>query len=140
MTFEKDWIDVTSALLTPVVAVLGIGIAVLQWKLNRSRFRHEVFEKRYAIYEAALLYLSQLIRTAKMDDYERVTFLQNTKGAFVLFDEKIVTYLKELHSKSLELHLYHSQKRHKEEAEVLKWLTAQLNEIDVVFKGHLKIE
>ena len=68
-----------------------------------------------------------------MDDVERVTFLQNTKGAFVLFDSKIVEYLKKLHDKSTELHLYQSQKRHEDEAEILKWLGAQLKEIDLVF-------
>ncbi|MDC2888975.1 hypothetical protein [Psychrosphaera algicola] len=94
MSCEKDWVDITSALLTPVIAIIGIGIAILQWRINRSRLRHELFEKRYAIYEATLLYLGQLIRTAKMDDVERVTFLQNTKGAFVLFDDKIIKYLK----------------------------------------------
>ena len=98
-----------------------------------------MFEKRYAIYEATLLYLGQLIRTAKMDDVERVTFLQNTKGAFVLFDSKIFEYLKKLHDKSTELHLYQSQKRHEDEAEILKWLGAQLKEIDLVFKGQLKV-
>jgi hypothetical protein len=140
MSCEKDWVDITSALLTPVIAVIGIGIAVLQWRLNRSRFRHELFEKRYSIYEATLLYLGQLIRTAKMDDIERVTFLQNTKGAFVLFDDKIVKYLKSLHEKSIELHLFQSQQRRTEEADILVWLGAQLKEIDIVFKGQLKVE
>ena len=139
MSCEKDWVDITSALLTPVIAIIGIGIAILQWRITRSRLRHELFEKRYAIYEATLLYLGQLIRTAKMDDVERVTFLQNTKGAFVLFDSKIFEYLKKLHDKSTELHLYQSQKRHEDEAEILKWLGAQLKEIDLVFKGQLKV-
>ena len=140
MSNEKDWVDITTALLTPVVAILGSMIAYLQWKLNRSRFRHEVFEKRYKIFEAAQLYLSQLIRTAKMNNDERITFLRDTKGAFVLFDKKVVNYLDTLHKKSLDLNLYNQQKRHEEEAEVLKWLANQLSEIDKIFEGQLKIE
>lgn len=140
MSCEKDWVDITSALLTPVIAIIGISVAILQWRINRSRFRHELFEKRYAIYEATLLYLGQLMRTAKMDEVERITFLQNTKGAFVLFDDKIVNYLKELHEKSMELHRYQSQNRHEDEAEILEWLVTQITEIDLVFKGQLKVE
>ncbi len=140
MSCEKDWVDITSALLTPVIAIVGICIAILQWRINRSRFRHELFEKRYAIYEATLLYLGQLIRNAKMDDIERVTFLQNTKGAFVLFDDNIVQYLKIIDDKSIQLHLYQSQKRHENEAEILKWIGNQLKEIELVFKGQLKVE
>jgi hypothetical protein len=140
MPCEKDWVDITSALLTPVIAILGIAIATLQWRLNRSRFRHELFEKRYAIYEATLLYLSQLIRTAKMDDNERVIFLQKTKGAFVLFDDNIVSYLKDLHSKSVALRLYQSKNMAEEERDALVWLSDQLNEIDTVFKNQLKVE
>jgi len=140
MSCEKDWIDITAALLTPVIAILGSVIAILQWRLNRSRFRHEIFEKRYAIFEATQLYLSRLISTAKMNRDERIEFLRNTKGAFVLYDEKIVQYLNNLHKKSIELDLHQQKGETDLETKVLTWLGEQIENIDKVFKEQLTIE
>ena len=137
---EKDWVDITSALLTPVIAILGSVIATLQWRLNRARFRDEIFEKRYGIFEATQLYLSRLISTAKMNNDDRIEFLRNTKGAFVLFDKKIVQYLNDLHKKSIELNLHQQKDQHELEAEDLNWLSDQIQNIDEVFQGQLKIE
>ncbi|MCF8089138.1 MAG: hypothetical protein K9L23_13920 [Desulfotignum sp.] len=49
MACEKDWVDITTALMTPVIAIIGTAIAIMQWKLSKARFRHELFEKRYSI-------------------------------------------------------------------------------------------
>jgi len=140
MSSEKDWVDITAALLTPVIAIIGTTIAVLQWKLNKARFRHELFEKRYAIFEATNTYLSSLITHAAKVEEDRIAFLRNTKGAFALFDKKIVSYLDEIHRKSLQLHLHIQKKEVDKENEVLVWLLNQLEQIDNVFKDHIKIE
>ncbi len=139
MSCEKDWVDITAALLTPVIAIVGTTIAVLQWKLNKVRLRHELFEKRYAIFEATNIYLSSLITHAAKVEKDRISFLRNTKGVFVLFDKKIVDYLDELHKKSLQLHLHAQRKDHDKESEVLLWLSEQIEKIDIVFKGQLKL-
>ena len=140
MSCEKDWVDITAALMTPVIAIVGTTIAVLQWKLNKARFRHELFEKRYAIFEATNTYLSSLINNAAKVEEDRISFLRNTKGAFVLFDKKIVDYLDELHTKSLQLHLHAQKNDNDKETEVLLWLSEQIEKIDIVFEGQLKIE
>lgn len=43
----KDWTDHLQALLTPTIGVLGIYIAVQQWKTSESKRRFELFELRY---------------------------------------------------------------------------------------------
>lgn len=141
MPCEKDWIDIMSAAVTPVIALLGILIAWLQWKLSKSRFKHELFDRRYAIYEATLLYLNQILRANKLKNEERYTFLQNTKGAIAFFDEEIVNYLNDIASNSVRLQSYQSRSNNDEEAEILNWFVIQLTEkIDGVFKKHLKID
>jgi len=110
MACEKDWIDITTALLTPVIAILGTVIATLQWKLSKARFHHELFEKRYSIFEATNQFLSSVISHGAMVGQDRIAFLKGTKGAFALFDKKIVKYLDELHKKSLKLHRYAQKK------------------------------
>lgn len=44
---SKDWIDISSALLTPVVAILGCFIAYRQWKTSEKQRKQDLFDKRY---------------------------------------------------------------------------------------------
>ncbi|MCD4720032.1 MAG: hypothetical protein K8S13_09260 [Desulfobacula sp.] len=37
----KDWIDISAALLTPMIGVIAIMIAYFQWKTNRARLKNE---------------------------------------------------------------------------------------------------
>ena len=46
----KDWVDYLTALLTPMIAIVGIGLGFLQWRINRLRLNHELFDKRWKIY------------------------------------------------------------------------------------------
>ncbi|WP_219624555.1 hypothetical protein, partial [Vibrio parahaemolyticus] len=86
---EKDWVDITAALLTPVIAIIGVVIAGLQWRLGSSKFKYDVFEKRYKVFEATQRYIGHIIATAEVDEIERVNFLRDTKVAFAIYDPKV---------------------------------------------------
>lgn len=43
----KDWIDVLSALLTPIVTIIAVYIAYRQWKTAEAKRRQDLFEMRY---------------------------------------------------------------------------------------------
>jgi hypothetical protein len=139
MSQEKDWIDITAALLTPVIAILGIVIATFQWRLNKARFRHEMFEKRYAIFEATQLFMSQIVSEAKYTNDQRIEFLRKTKVAFAVYNKDILDYLDKVHRKALELNLHQQKGQHEEEAEVCSWFGEQIQNIDKVFKDQLKV-
>lgn len=46
---DASWIQIFKALLTPVVAILGVYIAYQQWRTNRTRLKHELFDRRYSM-------------------------------------------------------------------------------------------
>ena len=46
------WIQILSALLTPVIGVATIFIARQQWRTAHSKYRLYLFEKRLALYNA----------------------------------------------------------------------------------------
>ncbi len=51
----KDLIELSSALLTPTIAIIGTFIAIRQWKTNEAKRRHELFNDRYThVYVEAL--------------------------------------------------------------------------------------
>ncbi|EKO4006962.1 hypothetical protein ACTWWB_003768 [Vibrio fluvialis] len=139
MSTEKDWVDITAALLTPVIAVVGVVIAWLQWRLGSTKFKYDVFEKRYKVFEATQRYIGHIISTADVDENERINFLRDTKVAFAIYDSRVTDYLKLVHDKSIELRLHKSKKDHDKERQVLVWFTKQLESHKEHFEKQLKI-
>lgn len=58
-TNTKDWIDILSAMLTPLVAVLGTYIAFQQWKISKTLEAFQVEQHKYDNYEVPLRKLMQ---------------------------------------------------------------------------------
>ncbi|EGQ8102556.1 hypothetical protein ACOLNO_004833 [Vibrio parahaemolyticus] len=139
MSSTKDWVDITAALLTPVIAVGGVVIAGLQWRLSNSKFKFDIFDKRYKVFEATQRFIGHIIATAEVDEQERINFLRDTKIAFAIYDAKVTDYLKLIHDKSLELRLHQSKKNHDKESQVLTWFTKQLENHKEQFERQLKI-
>ena len=48
------------ALLTPAIAVLTVVIAVAQYRLAKAKFRHELYERRSAVYKATMQLIAQV--------------------------------------------------------------------------------
>ena len=99
----KDWMDVLQALATPAIAVAGLIIAWAQWSVNRARLRHELFEKRYRVYEALRRYVSSIMAHGNALPEAQAQFLANTAGAGFLFNGVIRAHLHEVWQKSLDL-------------------------------------
>lgn len=51
MSSNKDWIDIFQALLTPVIAIGGLGVAIFQWRTNEKKRQNDLFDRRYALYQ-----------------------------------------------------------------------------------------
>lgn len=44
------WVSLSSALLTPTIAITGIYIAYRQWKTNDLKRQNDLFDRRYEFY------------------------------------------------------------------------------------------
>lgn len=51
MSEWKVWIDLSAAVLTPVVAILGIVFTIRQYQLDCKKRKDELFDRRYAFYQ-----------------------------------------------------------------------------------------
>jgi DNA gyrase/topoisomerase IV subunit B len=139
MSCEKDWVDIFSALLLPVVAILGSFIAYQQWKINKTRLQHELFDRKYLIFEATIEFIGAVMADVSVKNVDRYAFLQKTKGSQFIFNGSIVTYLEDLHKKSLQLKLYETKQEYEKSHEILIWFTEQLSSIDETFKNSIKV-
>jgi hypothetical protein len=61
----KDVIDILSALLTPVIAVIAVYIAWQQYRLQHKSFNAQIYERRYVVFKAFMKFFSQIMRDGK---------------------------------------------------------------------------
>ena len=111
-TTPKDWIDYLQALLIPAIALFGILIAWLQWRINHNRLKLERFEPRFARFEATRKFLQCIIQQGDVVEEERLAFLSETVGSRFVFDDKIADFLDELHGKAVDLQTGNEESRH----------------------------
>lgn len=104
MTCDPHWTAYLSALLTPIVAVLGSVIAYRQWRTAQNKLKHELFDRRFVVYSAATTLLASIMSSGRAKDDELFKFLSATRDAKWLYNSEIADYLeKELWRKATEL-------------------------------------
>jgi hypothetical protein len=81
-------IQLVSALLTPIIAVVTTYIAIQQYRTSRLKFKLEMFEKRYVIYQGVKNFILSAVREASLSND---------------FSERVEKYIDELRSKGARL-------------------------------------
>lgn len=84
-----NWVEILSALLTPVVAILGSIIALQQVLINRRRLKHELFDRRFKVYDHAKYFLSIIYANRTLTDQQIYEFKSETRESRFIFDNDI---------------------------------------------------
>jgi hypothetical protein len=140
-----------AALATASVALLAAFIAYQQWVTARNKLKLDLFEKRLQVYNAARSAIGDLITTEKPKSEVEWQYLNGIRGVKWLFDDRMVKYLDdELWGKIVDLGCVDSElkgvplreqssEKMRERADIKKYLTRQLSEIDERFKPFLSL-
>ncbi len=147
---DKDWIDLLSSLLTPVIAFFGIYIAYQQRAINRNRLKNELFEKRYAVFEKIGAFIANILMSGRVDKGSDFEFLRDTKPAYLLFDKEIKDFTSEIYKNAVNLHCLTTEldsltgekrtENIKKQGDIKKWYSEQLNTLDEKFIEYLRLE
>lgn len=86
-------VNVLSALLTPTIAVLGSVIAYRQWLTARRKLMLDLFDRRFAIYDAARNLLAVVASKGTAEKDEVLRFVAGTRGARWLLSDSIAQYI-----------------------------------------------
>ncbi|MFJ2712199.1 hypothetical protein ACIOZM_15100 [Pseudomonas sp. NPDC087346] len=93
---QATWPQYLTALLTPLVAALGIWIAFNQWKTARMKLKLDLFDKRVAVYETVVRVVRETVLEVHFTDEMLSDYVEGIAGTRWLYDEKMKDYLIEL--------------------------------------------
>ena len=86
-----------------LISVLVFWVTYQQWLLARHRFRLDLFDRRYRIFEATRKFLSAVMSKADFDDAQFFEFAVAVLDAEFLFDKDVVSYLAEVKTRSFDM-------------------------------------
>lgn len=98
------YIEILSALLTPLIAVVATYIAIQQYRSEKAKARHDLYDRRMAIFKATSKYLAIATTPVITNDSQvkeeneayKAFVAANTESEF-LFDKDVVLYLGLIH-------------------------------------------
>ena len=147
-------IEISQALLTPLIAVVATYIAYQQWQTNKQKLMLERYDRRLKVYEEVRKILSIIIRDANASYDDLLRFRTAVSEADFLFGREIPEYIDEIYKQGINLHSWNSQYRDSNQppregydhskvvdgmhAE-LTWLTEQFEPAKQKFKKYLDI-
>ncbi len=92
---SRDCIEILSALLAPTIAVFAVFVAWQQGRINRSRLKHELFDRRYKQFLVVRDFLRSVLQEGKVKPEEEQKFLGGTRGMRFIFDQRIAKFVDE---------------------------------------------
>lgn len=136
--------------LTLLIALLVTSIALQQWWINKEKLRLDLFDRRYAVFEAVRAFVISILQECKVDPAKRRQYWSGTADATFLFDKDVLDYIKEIgdQAKAYSRHLRNwdkadSSEEHSDLAlEVEMWFEKQLTNdvLENVFGRYLRFQ
>ena len=148
----RDWIDVLQALLTPMIALIAVGIGHAQWWTARNKLKLDLFDRRWAVYVATRELLTEIFTHGRASSDAEIKFREGTRGASWLLDNTVDHYLtKVLWGKVTLLNAANSmleptappQGRERaaiQKSEIMRWVTEQDVAVDALFDKFLRMD
>jgi hypothetical protein len=93
-----------SGLTAPVVAITVAYIGWQQYRINRDRARLDLYERRKAIHNAIVEFVSDVLNTGTASNQSLNRFRLQAWEAYFLFDQEVTDRLIELYDKGWKLH------------------------------------
>ena len=90
------WVQALQALAVPVIAAVGTWVAVQQMVIARVKLQHDLYDRRYAVFDAVRAFLSEAISSQIVSPETFRMFALKTADAEFLFDNGLAAHLREM--------------------------------------------
>jgi len=155
MACVREIAEIFQGFLVPVIAVITVCILIQEARTRRDQYRLNLYEKRFAVFNATRSFLQDILRKGNIVDESAEKFWQlSVTEASFLFEDDVVSLLKEMRQKcseklTLEQLLYPSDgsagipvgdervKVNTRNGELLAWFVAQTDKLAERFSKYL---
>lgn len=98
--------ETATAIASVSVAIAVAIITWRQWITNRDTLKHQLFDRRYAIYEQIAGFLAEIAQTGTIRLGGDIDFLQKTKQAYFVFscDPDVKDLLSQIYTHAIDFH------------------------------------
>ena len=90
------WVQALQALAVPVIAAVGTWVAVQQMVIARVKLQHDLYDRRYAVFDAVRTFLNEAISSQIVSPETFRMFALKTADAEFLFDNGLAAHLREM--------------------------------------------
>lgn len=150
----EQFIDISKAFLTPLIAIVATYIAWQQWNTNKMKLNLERYDRRLRVYEEVKKILSVIFRDADASLEDLLNFRTSVSEADFLFGPEIPKYIDEVYKRGVSLRRWNMEYRDSSEEKPkgydhqkvvdemhkeLTWLTEQFEPAQNLFKPYLDI-
>jgi hypothetical protein len=150
-------LNIPTATLYVSIATLSVTgyIAWQQWQTAKNKFRLDLFDRRFPVFEAAMKLASIAVQKGDVSDEARREFLIATRGVKFLFNQKLQSYCDTLAKEAVSLHVGQqlinlpagderaNSAEHKKSidawGERVQWFNQQVDEIPRMFGPFLRV-
>jgi hypothetical protein len=149
----KAIIELLSAALTPVIALITVYIAYQQYQTNRYKLRLDMYDKRFKVFLALREFISHILENADVSNEVIFKFNIATSESVFLFDKEIPNYLQDIRQAAINFrkqnirlnssNLPVGEERNKlaqENSDLLNWLSNQFTTSEEKFAKYLRLK
>jgi hypothetical protein len=101
------WVQVLSALLTPLIVAIAIYVARQQWRTAHTRFQQDYHDRRLSIYRAAMTLVATAMTKGTVSNEDIREFSIKTEEARFFYKDEIAKFLQEMQQQALDLQICH---------------------------------
>jgi len=146
-----EWAQWLQALTVPTIAAVGAFLAWQQVKIARTKLRHDLFDRRFAVFEAARKFLATVMSHGKMSVPDFNEYTAGVIDAQFLLNQELHAYLFEIRRRAAAMQALKETLEPlpagEKKAELAEragqefaWLSAQLDVLPRKFKPFLTLE
>ena len=145
--------SIATTIITTIIAAMVAVITWRQWITNRARLRHELFDRRYAIYEQIDSFVAGVLQMGAVEAGGEREFLRQTKRAYFAFgcDDAIKRLVEDIYKQAILLQALKAKENVlpsgealnsnvDKQGEVLKWFNTTLSSLEQRFDKYLRLE
>ena len=144
------WVKYVQAVAVVFIAGVGAWIAYRQMRIADAKLEHDLYEKRYRVYDATRKMLAEVVANNNLTMIDLRAFVLGTGDAIFLFDDALAQYLAAMRKSAVEFQAVKETAAQMpegvEKSKALKvchnhieWMYAQLDGLSDKFKPFLKL-